>query len=213
MIHCQSEHDVGPHLSGVECAVEASQFHRAVAVEEAVQIEKVVAAVVVMRIADSAILAIPDLLDGLEGFGLDLVQLLHHIGVHLFAVTHPLRRNLESFVEQVVAGSNEVHKVPQAPGRMAAAVQMDVDAAGVVGKASGLFETADKPLECSDVLTVGKDGADQLHAVAASGIDDPAALFLLAVDAAIGHELPDTLVRRGHGISAVITASPARGTA
>lgn len=73
VIHRQREHNVGPHLSGVECAVEAAQLHRAIAVEEAVQIEKVIAAVVVVRVADSMILAVPDLLDGLEVLGLDLV--------------------------------------------------------------------------------------------------------------------------------------------
>lgn len=194
VIHRQCEHNIGPHLPSVERTVEAPQFHGAVAVEEAVQIEKVVAAVVVVRIADSAILAVPNLLDGLKCPGLDLVQLLHHIGVHLFAVAHPLRRNLESLVEQVVAGSNEVHKVPQTPGRMAAAVQMNMDAAGAVGKAPGLFETADKPLERSDILTIGEDRADQLHAIRTACANDPAALFLLAVDTAIGHELPDAPV-------------------
>lgn len=89
---------------------------------------------------------------------------------------------------------------------MVAAVQMDMDAAGVVGKAPGLFETANKPLERSDVLTVGKDGADQLHAVATSGINDPDALFFLAVDTAIGHELPDTSVRGNDLISTVVPA-------
>lgn len=59
VVHRQSEHDVGPYLSGVERAVKAAQLHRVIAVEEAVQIEKVVAAVVVVRIAGSTILAVP----------------------------------------------------------------------------------------------------------------------------------------------------------
>lgn len=206
VVHRQSEHDVGPYLSGVERAVKAAQLHRVIAVEEAVQIEKVVAAVVVVRIAGSTILAVPNLLHLRERPGLFLVQLSHHIGVHLLAVIHPIRRNLESLVEQVVAGSNEVHKVPQAPGRMVVAVQMDVDAAGVVSKPSGLFEPPDKPLERSDILTIGKDRADQLHAVATTGIDGPAALFLLAVDTAIGHELPNASIRGGDLIGAVVPA-------
>ena len=41
VVERKGEDDVAPNLAGVQRAVEASQFHRVVAVEEAVEVEEV----------------------------------------------------------------------------------------------------------------------------------------------------------------------------
>ena len=119
-------------------AVEAPQLYRVVAMEETVEIEEVVAAVMVMGVAVAPVTLVPDTLDLREGLGLDAVHPLHQIGVHLLAVAHPLRCDLQGFVEQIVVAGDDVDKVADAPRCVAGAVKVDVDAAGLVGKPARL---------------------------------------------------------------------------
>ena len=72
-----------------------ARIHRMVAVEEAVKIEKVVAAAVVMLVTTlCAILRIPDALNVCKGRGSGLVHLLYQPNIHFLAVAHSLRSDL-----------------------------------------------------------------------------------------------------------------------
>ena len=196
VVQSQGEDYVTSDLACVKLAVEASQLHRAVAGEKAVQVEEVVAAVVVMPVAAFTVALVPDLLNRPQGFGLSAVHLLHQQAVHLLAVAHPLRRNLQRFVEKVILAGDDVHEVADAARRVACPVKVEVDAAGGAREGSGLAQFAHQLLQGGDVLAVGEDGADQLHAVFAAGRNPLPSLPHLAGDAAVAHELPDPAVRR-----------------
>lgn len=114
--------------------IEAPELYGVVAIEEAVQIEEMVAAVVVVPVPAPPVAFVPDALDLRKGFWFYPVHPLYQIGVHLFAVAHPLRRNLQGFVEQVVVAGDDVDKVADTARRVVGTVQMDVDAAGVIGE-------------------------------------------------------------------------------
>ena len=47
---------------------------------------------------------------------------------------NPLRRNLQGFVEQIVMAGDDVDKVADTARCVIRAVQMDMDAAGVIGE-------------------------------------------------------------------------------
>ena len=95
VVERQSQHDVRPNLPSMKCAVKASKLHRMVAVEEAVKIEKVISAAVVMLVTTlCAILRIPDALDVRKGRGFGLVHLLYQPNIHFLAVAHSLRFDL-----------------------------------------------------------------------------------------------------------------------
>lgn len=74
VVECQSQHDVRPNLPGVKCTVEPSKLHRMVAVEEAVEIEKVVAAAVIVLVALLPIALVPDTLNIRKGCGFSMVH-------------------------------------------------------------------------------------------------------------------------------------------
>lgn len=116
MIERQCQHDVGSDFPGVKCAVEAPKLYGMMAMKEAVQIEEVVAAAVVVLSAPPPVLFVPDGLNLLEGLRLEQIHLFHQIGVHFLAVLHPLRRNLQCFVEKVVVAGDDVDEVADAPG-------------------------------------------------------------------------------------------------
>lgn len=154
VVQCQSQHDVGADLSGVKRAVESPELHRAVAMEETVQVQKVVSAAVVVLIAAFPITLVPDGFDLVEGGGLGLVHPFHQISVHLLAVTHSLRLNLQCLIEQVVVAGNDVDEVTDASRGVVGAVQVDMDAAGCVGEAARFAEDPHQALQRVDVLPV-----------------------------------------------------------
>ena len=50
MVERESQHDICPDFSGVQCAIEASEFHRMVTMEETMQVKKVITALMVMTV-------------------------------------------------------------------------------------------------------------------------------------------------------------------
>ena len=108
-----------------------------VAVEEAVQVEEVVAAAMVVAAAVPGIFLIPDILNLLHGFWLFLIHPLHQPQIHLLTIAHPFRCNLQCLIEQIIMAGDDVDKVADALYGMSLPVQMDVDAAGAVGKSPG----------------------------------------------------------------------------
>ncbi len=130
MVHGKSEHDVRADFPGVQGAVEATKLNGMVAVEETVQIEEVVATVVIMGFPHSTVALIPNALNLREVFRLDGVHSFDQVGIHLFAVAHPCRSDLQGFVKQIIAAGNEIDKVADAPWGMVGSIKMDVDATG-----------------------------------------------------------------------------------
>ena len=78
----------------MERAVEPSQLHRLVSVEKAMEVEKMITAVVVVLVAVFPIPLIPDTFDVRKGCGLGLVHPLNQPDIHLLTVAHPLRLDL-----------------------------------------------------------------------------------------------------------------------
>lgn len=115
MVHRQGEHDICADLSGMKLAVKTAKLNRVVAMEETMEIEKVVTAVMVVTVAVTAISGVPDFLKLRKGSRLFLVHTLHQIGVHLFAVTHALRLDLKCFVEQIISAGDEVNEIADTP--------------------------------------------------------------------------------------------------
>ena len=94
----------------------------------------------VVTVPASRIVFVPDGLYLLQCLWLHLIHPLYENRVHFLALAHPLRRNLQSLIEQVVVRVDDVDKIVDASGRMACPVKMDVDAAGLVGKSPGFAE-------------------------------------------------------------------------
>ena len=138
MIKCQGKDNIGPDFSGMQCAVKPPEFYRMISMEETVQVQKVITAVMIMRVPVTGITLIPDILKLFERYWFYLVNPLYQIGIHLFAVPHPFRCNLQGLIEQVIAAGDDIDEVADASGRVFVSVQMDMDAAGVIAKSSGL---------------------------------------------------------------------------
>jgi len=88
-----------------------------------------VSAGVVVNVAIVVVPGVPDVGDLFKGFRLFRVHTLNQVCVHLFAVTHTLRRDLQGFVEKVVAACDDVDEVADAPRRVRRTVKVDVYAA------------------------------------------------------------------------------------
>ncbi len=206
LVEGKGEDYVTPDLARMEGAVEPSQFHRAVSVEKAVEVGEMVAAVMVVGISCSVVTVVPDVFDGIKVKVLDSVQLFDQFGVHLFAESCPFGVDLECLVKEVVLACNDVDEVLYALRCVIRAVEVDVDAAGGVGKAACLAEFSDQTLQGFDVLTVGEDRADHLDAVVSVRSDLVSVFLALGVDAAVAHELPLASIGLGDLIGAVVGA-------
>lgn len=208
MIEREGENNVAADFPGVELRVKAPQLDRMVSGKKTVQVEKMVAAVVVMPVTAFAVALVPDVLDFPHCFRLTAVQLFHQQGVHLFAVGHSLRRNLQRLVKKVVLAGDDVDKVSDTARRVLAAVEVNVNPAGFVHEPACVTELANQFLQGGNVLAVGKNGADQLHAVSLVRRNLSPGLAALATDAAVAHEPPNP-TRRVRDLFGVI---PVAGT-
>ena len=95
MVQGERQHDIRPDFPGVECAVEPPEFHRMAAMEETVQIEKMIAALMVVAVPATRIVLIPDGLYLLQCFWFHLIHPPYENRVHFLAIAHPFRRNLQ----------------------------------------------------------------------------------------------------------------------
>lgn len=84
--------------------------------KEAVQIQKMIAAAMVMVAAVFSVALIPDILNLMEGSRFRSIHPFYQIGVHLLAVAHSLRLNLQSLVEQIVVTGDDVYEVTDTSG-------------------------------------------------------------------------------------------------
>ena len=71
VVQSQGEHDIRPDFPGMQRPVEPPELYGVVAVEEAMQIEEMVAAVVIVPVPASPVAFVPDALDLRKGFGFD----------------------------------------------------------------------------------------------------------------------------------------------
>ncbi len=129
VVQGQSQHDVSPDLPGMKGAVEAPKLHRVVAMEEAVQVQEVISAAVIVLVAVFPIALIPDGFDLIKGGGLGFVHPSHQKSVHLLTVTHSLGLNLQSLIEQVIVTGDNIYEVTDTSRGVVGTVQMDMDAA------------------------------------------------------------------------------------
>ena len=168
-----------------------------VAGKKAVQVQEMVAAAVVVAAAAFAVPFVPNALDLREGLWLALVHPVDQVGIHLFAKAHPVWFNLQRLIEKVVLAGDDVDKVADAFGRVVCAVEVYMDTRAAVCEAASLAQLADELLQGVDILAVGKDRADQFHAVLLAYGNQPPVFFLLAGDAGVAHEFPNPTVRCG----------------
>ena len=206
MVEGKGENNVAPDFACVEGAVESSQLDRAVSVEEAVEVEEMVAAVVVVGVSRSVVAVVPEVFDGFEVKLLFEVHLLDQFGVHLLAESCAFRVDLECLVKEVVLACDDVDEVPDALRCVVRSVKVNVNTAGVVGEAARLAEFSYQTLQGFDVLAVGEDRADHLDAVVAVRSDLLSVFLALGVDAAVAHELPLASVCLCNFVGAVVGA-------
>mgnify|MGYP000898945444 CR=1 FL=1 len=127
VVQRQGQNNVAPYLAGVQLAVEAAKLNRMIAVKKAVQVQKMVPAIVIMAAAAFVVTRVPDILYRRHRLGFQPVHFIHQGRVHLLAEPHPFRLYLQSFVKKVVLAGDDVDKVSDAPGRMVGTVQVNMD--------------------------------------------------------------------------------------
>lgn len=146
MVHRQGKHDICADLTGVELAVETAKLDRMVTVEEAMQIEEMVTAVMIVAVTVAAITGVPDILQLRESVRLLLIKPLYQIGIHLQAIPHPLRFDLKCFIEQIISAGDEVDEITNGSRCVWFSVEVDMDAAGVVSDATSFSDAPDNVL-------------------------------------------------------------------
>ncbi|TCS77632.1 hypothetical protein EDC37_11433 [Pectinatus cerevisiiphilus] len=189
MRNCQAKLDVGFYLAGMGCAVEKPKLDCPLG-ESRMQVQPMIAGAVVMLIASAGILAIPDVGQFRHGSRFLLVDDSQKIRIRLFAVTQPIAVNFQGSVKDVLFAGDNVHDVPQGLRREAFRADMDMNAAGTVGKSPFLSELPHQFLHIFNILVM-KDWADHLSFVIISGADFlPIKGFFLRPDTGIPHGLP-----------------------
>jgi alanine racemase len=90
-------------------------------------IKKVVPAIMVMGASAFAVTFVPDALNRRHGFGLTPIHLLNQCRIHLFTKPHPVRLNLQCFIEKVILAGDNVNKIADASRCVVCTVYMDMD--------------------------------------------------------------------------------------
>ena len=197
----KAELDVGLDFAGVESAVEKAELDGLFG-ESGMQVQPMVAGAVVVVVPSVWRFLIPEVGDAVQRIRLFPVEILEECGVRLPAVpAFPRGVNLEGAVNHLFLTRHDVHQVPQGLGGEPFGSDMDVDAAGLVGKGTGLAEHPHQFLQLRDVF-VGKDGADHFRAVMVGSVHDFAVHLFLRNQAGIVHgfPFPSLLIPCGVGI-------------
>lgn len=170
--HCQAKLDVAFDLSRMERCVECAELNgarRALCGESGMQVEQVVAAVVVMPacaappvVGASAVVLVPKLGEGVHGGRLLPVEDFEEIGLHRLAPAFaPAVTDAKRLREEILFRVDDVHQIAQRSGRVLAEADVDVDAAGAVNLRAGFAQSADDILHHLDVFPAAH-GADYL---------------------------------------------------
>ena len=185
----QAELDVCLDFPGVKRPVEKPELDGPFG-EGGMQVQPVVAGAVVMMVPSVRRFLIPEVGDAFQRVRLSPIDVLQEGRVCLPAVpAFPRRIDLEGAVNHVFLARHDVHQVPQGLCREPFGPDMDVDAAGLVGKGPGLAERPHQLLQLRDVF-VGKDGADHFRAVETGSIRNVSVHLLLGNQAGIVHGFP-----------------------
>ena len=161
--HGQAKLDVGLDLPGVEGRVEGAELDgvcRALRGEGRVEVEQVVAAVVVVCrravapvVAAATAVPVPNPGEGLEAGGLLVVERPQEGGLDRCAPLHAAAgRNAQGLCQEVFLGVHNVDQAAQALRRVLAEADVDVDAAGAVDAGSGFPDRPDHRLHHLDVF-------------------------------------------------------------
>jgi hypothetical protein len=162
MADCEAELNIAFHLTGMEGGIEQSEFDGALG-EHAVQIQGMVAAVVVM-IVSTASAVIPQFLDIIHGLRPLVIQIFQKAGIRFLTIVLSVDLHLQRFIEQVLLGSHDIHNVAQGLRRMRRGIHMNMDAAGVVDSGASGSELPHQFLYRFDVLVLA-DGRHKFHRV------------------------------------------------
>ena len=166
-----------------------------------------IAAVMIVTSTASVITGVPNVFKLLEGSRLLFVHLFHQVGVHLHAISHAFRFNLQRFIEKIIATGDEINEVADAPWSVRFPVKVDMDATSIVREATSFTQVPDDFLQGSDILLIGKDGTDQFTRVFPACGYDPRSLPAPTADAAVVHDFPVSTVRGGDDICVVVVIS------
>jgi hypothetical protein len=90
-------------------------------------IKKVVSAIMVMGASAFAVTLVPDALNRCHGFGLTPIHLLNQCRIHLFTKPHPVRLNLQCFIEKVILAGDNIDKIADASRSVVCTVYMDMN--------------------------------------------------------------------------------------
>ena len=113
-----------------------------------------VAAVMVMTIAITAIAGVPDVLELFESLWLRTVHSFHQVFVHLFAVMHTFGFDLKCFVEKIISTCDEIDEISDGSWSMRSSVEMNMDAASVIGHTAGFTQATYNILQCSNIFLI-----------------------------------------------------------
>ena len=185
----QAELDVCLDFPGVERPVEKPELDSPFG-KGGMQVQPVVAGAVVMMVPSVRCFLIPEVGDAFQRVQLFPIEFLQESGVCLPAVpAFPRGVDLEGAVNHLFLTRHDVHQVPQGLGGEPFGPDMDVDAAGLVGKGPGLAEHPHQFLQLRDIF-VGKDGADHFCTVEAGSVCNIAVHLLLGNQAGVIHGFP-----------------------
>ncbi len=134
----QAELNVCLDFPSVECPVEKPELDGPFG-EGGMQVQSVIAGAVIMVIPSVGCFLIPEVGDAVQRVRLFPVEVLQEGGVRFPAVSvFPRGVDLEGAVNHIFLARHNVHQVPQGLCREAFGPDVDVDAAGLIGKGPGL---------------------------------------------------------------------------
>ena len=134
----QAKLNVCLDFSGVERPVEKPELDGPFG-EGGMQVQPVVAGAVVMMVPSVGCFLIPEVGDAVQRVRLFPIEVLQEGGVRFPAVpAFPRGVDLKGAVNHVFLARHNVHQVPQCLCREAFGPDVDVDAAGFIGKGPGL---------------------------------------------------------------------------
>ena len=191
LVDCEAKLDECLGLSGMKAVafaiagsfvLEASEFDRAVTVEEAVEVSEMVSGFMIMpcHAPCSSLAGVPDVLQLGHGLGLLLVDLLQEGGVNRAAVaSQSVASDADCLDQLAFVACHDVHQIADALRGVSLAANMNMHStsAGAVTAHSRLAEGSDNTLQKFHVLVV-KDRADHLALLSLGTVDGNILLHL-----------------------------------
>ena len=165
LVKCQGKYNVASQLARVHRAIEAAQFYGSVSVEEAMQVEELVSAVMVVSTSASVVAVVPNVLNFFQGLGFARVDCSYQLFAERLAVMSAFRMNCKSLVQKVVLASDDFYPVLDCARVVSSAVQMNMNAAAVVDNRACLAKGSDDFLKGAVLALERNTGARGLRAI------------------------------------------------